>query len=535
MDSAAIKKKSKLPSIIKWPTLGFYSIIKFVITFLVDIFKNFFKGLYVVFVRNFTLGFQTSSSNVDRAYKKTKVAVNESKITKVLSMEVGDLFSQLWFIKKRHEQLEKERQKLQKTLQSEEAKRTELPLVYKYVVKNHKGKFESGTFIGVSLLDVNAFLLNEGYEVYSIKTSKTINFVHGQSSGLFAKKMSNQDLIFWLSQLSTYLKSGITLVDSVRILAKQMGVKNRSRKRIFDALVYELTLGESFSNALEKQGTTFPQLLINMLRAAEATGDLIGSLDEMVSYYTEIDNTKKQMISAITYPSILLVFAFLVISFVMLYVIPQFVDIYEQSGVAIAGLTATIIDLAIWFRENLIVIITLLLIALAVIGVLYRQLKAFRSVVQTILMRVPLIGNIIIYNELTIFTKTFSSLLKNNVFITDSMDLLSKLTSNEIYKNIMFNTINNIAKGDKISLSFHNHWAIPDIAYYMIVTGESTGELASTMQRVSEYYQGQHRSIITNLKSFIEPLMIIMLALIVGIVILAVIVPMFDLYGTIQI
>lgn len=99
--------------------------------------------------------------------------------------------------------------------------------------------------------------------------------------------------------------------------------------------------------------------------------------------------------------------------------------------------------------------------------------------------------------------QTFASLLRNNVNITESVDILSKITNNEIYKEIMVNTINNIAKGDKISQAFKGKWAVPDVAYYMIVTGESTGQLAEMMTRVSDYYQEQHHNLVTNLKAFI--------------------------------
>ena len=131
----------------------------------------------------------------------------------------------------------------------------------------------------------------------------------------------------------------------------------------------------------------------------------------------------------------------------------------------------------------------------------------------------------------TVFTKTFASLLKNNVFITESIDILSKITNNEIYKEIMATTIDNIARGDKISTAFKDHWAVPSVAYYMIVTGESTGELAQMLDKVSQYYQEQHRAIVSNLKALIEPILIAGLAIVVGGIILAVIVPMFDMYG----
>ena len=135
---------------------------------------------------------------------------------------------------------------------------------------------------------------------------------------------------------------------------------------------------------------------------------------------------------------------------------------------------------------------------------------------------------------MTIFTKTFSSLLKNNVYITDSIDILSKITNNEIYKEIMFQTIDNVAKGEKISEAFKGHWAVPDVAYYMIVTGESTGQLAEMMARVSSYYQVQHKSIVESIKSLIEPVLIVILAVVVGLILIAVVVPMFNFYQEIS-
>lgn len=105
--------------------------------------------------------------------------------------------------------------------------------------------------------------------------------------------MKTKDLIFWLTQLSTYLKAGLTLNEAVKILTSQMK-GNKARTTAFKAISYELTLGESFSAALEKQGNMFPALLINMIKAAEASGTLIETLDDMASYYTEIDDTKNK-------------------------------------------------------------------------------------------------------------------------------------------------------------------------------------------------------------------------------------------------
>ena len=426
------------------------------------------------------------------------------------------------------------KQILSSQLAAEAGQKYETPVVFQYTCMNPDGKIVTGKFNGISKLDVNAFLLSEGYEVYAIETSDYLNFVYGHSS-VAGIKMSTKDLIFWLTQLSTYLKAGIPLADAVRILSDQMSHgKENNKTQIFKAICYELSMGTSFSKTLEKQGNVFPSLLINMLKAAEATGDLEATLDEMAVYYTEINDTKQEMKSSMTYPLLVMIFAIGIVVFILSYIVPKFVDIYESAGVSLSGTTQFLIDLSGFLQNYLLVILAVIVLIIVAFVVIYKNVKPFRRIIQIAVMHLPLFGNIIIYNEITLFTKTFSSLLKNNVYITESIDILSKVTSNEVYKEIMFNTISNIARGDKISDSFAGQWAVPEIAYFMIQTGESTGDLANMMQKVSEYYSGLHKSMINSMKAFIEPAMIGFIAVVVGGILVAVIMPMFDLYENIS-
>ena len=164
---------------------------------------------------------------------------------------------------------------------------------------------------------------------------------------------------------------------------------------------------------------------------------------------------------------------------------------------------------------------------------LFKNVQSFRKSMQTFYMHLPVFGNIIIYNEVSTLTRTFASLLNHNVFITDSMEILSKLSNNEIYKEIINRTLINLSKGGKISDSFKGEWAFPVVAYEMLVTGESTGQLALMMEKVAEHFQQLHSNAVTSLKSLIEPAVIVLLAVGVGFIIMAIIVPMFDLYGQI--
>ena len=520
MDNVTPKKEK-----IVW----YVSILEFfkniILTFF-HIFAYAFIGIKACTFDLFVFLYNFVSWRVDKAYRRTKEVLGpnddydkkkKKKKEKVYKYSARTLAK-----------LEAEAKELMQDLQTTGATRSKEVNVYYFKVRNQAGKIITGTMSGLSKLDINAFLINEGYSVYSIKTSPMINFLFKESD-IISPKLSTKELIFWLTQLSTYLKAGITLNEAVKILSKQMTNK-KSRVRAFQSISYELTLGSNFSSALEKQGNMFPPLLINMIKAAEASGTLLETLEDMSLYYTEVDDTKKQMKSAMTYPIIISVFAIGVITFILMFIIPKFVDIYEQNDIAISGITAAVIWVGNFLTNNIFIILGIILLALICVFVAYKELKAFRKSVQTMLMHIPVIKDLIIYNELTIFTKTFASLLRNNVFITESIDILSKITNNEIYKSILYRTINNIVKGEKISEAFKDHWAVPDVAYFMIVTGESTGELDNMMQKVSEYYQGLHRNVVNNLKAFIEPILISLLALVVGAIIIAVVVPMFGMY-----
>lgn len=450
------------------------------------------------------------------------------KERKPFKEKVNDWYNNLSFVKDAKNRKELQRQTLLIDFEGADAVRSEEKIMYKYVAKNKDtGKVENGMFAAFSKLDVHSFLLAEGYEVYEItpqtKMSKSISLVN--------PKFTASELDFFLTQLSTFLKSGITLVESVKILSKQS--KKNVHKNVYKSIIYELTMGENFSEALSKQGNIFPRLLINMIKTSELTGDLPETLDDMADYYRETEKTKKQMISALTYPAVVLCFAVVILIFIMVSVVPQFVSIYANMESGLPAITVIIINLSNFLKSYWLFVVLGVIAFIIVFIILFKSIKVFRSMVQSLMMNFPVFGKIIIYNEVTMFTKTFASLLNHNVYITDCMEVLSKITGNEIYKMLIFDTIANLAKGEAISNSFKNHWAFPSIAYEMILTGERTGQLGEMMDKVARYYQEQHKNAVNQIKAFIEPVMIVTLAAIVGVVLLSVILPMFDMYQNI--
>ncbi len=423
-------------------------------------------------------------------------------------------------------EIEEEVKKLM-TKKEEEVIKEEPLFSYRYKAKGVNGKVFSGTMEGSSVDDVRDFLTNEGYEILEVNPRKTYD-VDINIGG----KFGSAELSFTLTQLSTYIKAGISLVDSVRILEKQ--AEKPEHRKVYQKMVYELLKGESLSVAMQKQQDKFPKLLVNMVKTSELTGDLTSVLDDMAEYYTSKEETKKTMISAMTYPVIVIIIAICVVVFILTSIVPKFVDMYSANDATIPALTQTIMSISSFLTHHYIILIIIIGGILGAFIFLFKHVQAFRKNTQIIMMHIPVLSKIIIYNEVYNFTKTFASLLNHGVFITDSMEILAKITNNEVYKELINRTIINLNKGANISDSFKGSWAFPVAAYEMIVTGESTGQLGLMMEKVANYYQTLHKNLVKQLQSLIEPMMIVFLALIVGIILLSVMMPMFDIYSKIQ-
>lgn len=483
---------------------------------------------------------QQKKKNISESYVNENIKLEKKTLGQKLNdsiekfnKKVKEWWANTPFAKNSVKKNDINRQALLLDLTGDDAKKSSQKVMFKYVAKSPEGNIIKGYFPAYSKVEVHSFLLSEGNEVYSIETNKWIQQLHPADVNSKSNKIKTKDLIFFITQLSTYIKAGIPLVESLKILSRQY--KNANYQRIFRSLIYELSMGASLSDAMDKQGVAFPKLLINMVKVSEMTGELPEALDDMAEYYTEIDRTRKQMITALTYPAIIFVVAIAAIVFIMVWVVPRFVTIYSSmEGAELPGITQFVLNASKFLQEKWLWLILGISLFILIFVYMYKNIKSFRTFIQYVMMHLPIIGQVVIYNEVTMFTKTFASLLAHNVFITDSMEILNKISNNEIYKSLILDTITNLAKGEKISLAFNNHWAFPIPAYEMIVTGEKTGQLPEMMDKVAKYYQELHANSVTRIKTFVEPIMILFLTVIVGGIILSIVIPMFNLYNLVQ-
>ncbi len=452
-------------------------------------------------------------------------------LIQIVSEKIQNIYESIPYVKKKKEEYEATLRPIVIDENGIDGVKSAEKVLYHYVARDKNGKLVKAFFPAYSKLDVYSYLTDEKMTVYEIEANKNSGFLNSNFS-LFQTKFATKDLIFWLTQLSTYIKTGIPLTDGVRVLADQD--KRRKYKSIYKSLIFELTTGQTFSEALKRQGNAFPPLLINMVKSSEMIGEVEKTLDDMAAYYQEQQDTKRAIIGAMAYPSVVMVFAIGIVIFMLTYIVPKFVEVYESMNAPINAITQICLDLSDFLQNNYLIIIGVVLGMAVLFFYLYKRVKAFRIGVQRLLMHLPVIGKLIVAKELNLFSRTFASLQKNNVLLTDSIDILAKITNNEIYRDLMLRTINNLIKGNKMSDTFSNHWAIPEIASFMIQTGESTGELAEMLDKVADYYQKEQKNTVGSIKTFIEPIMIISLAVVVGFILVAILVPMFDVYSTVQ-
>ena len=522
---------------------GVYTEISAVVISAVDGFVAIFAIIFVVIPSMLKPKPKPKAATSKLAAAKKSASTTRIKKTKLDPGYKPNVFEQMFeYIKQKYEKIpfvQKQKIEKEKNLRPvtidknnpNDVYRYQTKQTFRYLVRTPEGKLITGYFPAYSKMEVYSYLLDQNMIIYEIFTSKLINFLHTESNAM-KNKMSTKDLVFWLTQLSTYIKAGIPLMDAVRVLAKQD--KRKKYQSLYDSLIYELTMGATFSDALDRQGKSFPSLLVNMVRASELSGTIEQTLDEMADYYQEMEDNRKDVISAIAYPCVVLVFAVGIMAFMLVYIVPKFADVYDSMGSEINPITQFCLDLSDFLSNNWYFIIGGIVIVVIAYTVAFKKVKAFREMMQALFLRLPVVSRVLISKEINMFSRTFATLQHNNVLIADSIDVLAKITENELYKQLMVDTINNLIKGNKMSESFKDNWIIPDIAYFMIVTGESTGELAEMLDRVADYYRKEQKNAVGGIKTFVEPALIVFLAVAVGFILIAVLVPMFDMYSTVM-
>ena len=277
---------------------------------------------------------------------------------------------------------------------------------FNYIVKNEFGETIKGSFEGPSLEAVKVFLEGEYEDVLSIKPREKWDIDIN-----IGGKFKADTLAFFLTQLATYLRAGITLVDGIRIMVKQ--TVKPYEKKVYSKIVYSLVGGDTFSKALSLQSKVFPEFLISMVKTSELTGDLPSVLDEMADYYTKIDKNKRSLRAALSYPLIIFMVAIGAVVFLLTEVVPKFQDMFSSVNGKLPGITIFVLQMSSLIQKYGLFLFIALIISVSMFIWYYKNNRLFKKKVQTVFMKFPIFGELIICNEVSNLTRTFATLLNH--------------------------------------------------------------------------------------------------------------------------
>ncbi|WP_040286356.1 type II secretion system F family protein [Sporosarcina koreensis] len=345
------------------------------------------------------------------------------------------------------------------------------------------------------------------------------------------KPVKRQHFIMFLRQFSTLLRAGVTIVEAIRILSLQ--VEGKQFKKILTEVNEDLRTGGALSDSFAKHTKAFEPLVINMIKAGELSGTLDDSLDRLAVHYEKAYKTRQKVMSALSYPVVVGIVAVGVVIFLLTFVVPMFVDLFASVGGELPLLTRFVMTssdfaLSYWY---------VIVMAVAAVGVgfyLLRSNPKGRMMTDTLLLRLPVFGDIAKKSVLATLTRTLSSLFSSSVPILQSLAMTERVVSNEVVKKVLVRSRESLERGGSLTEPMEGHWAFPPLIPHMIAIGEQTGSLDSMLAKVADFYESEVDASTERLKALIEPIMIVLLAGLVGTIVLAILLPMFDLFNQID-
>ncbi|TFE01017.1 type II secretion system F family protein [Jeotgalibacillus salarius] len=340
-----------------------------------------------------------------------------------------------------------------------------------------------------------------------------------------------QHLVIFVRQFSTLLKAGVTVVDATAILAQQ--TESKPLKKALLSVESELREGNTLSDALSKFNRIFEPFFVNMLRSGEASGNLDETLERLGDHYEKQYNTRQKIRSALSYPIVVGIVALGVVIFLLTSVVPTFVNMFADFGGELPLITQFVLNASDFMVDWWYIVILLIVGLFAGISTLKKHPKT-KYQFDSFVLRIPLFGKLIQKAVLARLTRTLSSLFSSSVPILQALAIAETIVENEVVAKVIRESRDSLERGNSLTEPMKNHWAFPPLISQMIQIGEQTGSLDAMLGKVADFYEKEVDHATEQLKSLIEPLMIVFLAAVVGTIVTAIMVPMFEIFNDVQ-
>lgn len=343
--------------------------------------------------------------------------------------------------------------------------------------------------------------------------------------------VSIKDIAVFCRQFYAMLNAGVTIINCLDILRQQV---EKKRLRLVISDIYELVQkGSTLSEAMGKHEDVFPELLVNMVAAGEASGNLDNMLERMATHFEKENKINKKLQGAMIYPMILCIVAISVVTFLLVFVMPTFVGMFESSGVALPLPTRIVLAISNAMQKYWYLFIAGIGILAYIINKA-RKVDSVRIYIDRLKFRIPVVKGTTQKVITSRFARTLSTLLTSGMPLLQSLEVIAKIVGNKVVEKGILEARDEVRKGVGLSGPIKNIGVFPPMLISMINIGEESGALDTILDRTANYYDDEVEVALENMTKMLEPLMIVVIAVLVGFIAIAMLLPMFDMFQTIQ-
>jgi type IV pilus assembly protein PilC len=340
-----------------------------------------------------------------------------------------------------------------------------------------------------------------------------------------------RDIVILTRQFSTMINAGLPLVQAMTILAEQS--ENKTLSEIMRKVVFDVESGNTVADALSKHPQAFTNLYVNMVAAGEAGGILDTILMRLATFMEKNDALVRKVKGAMIYPTVIMSVAAIAVTVLLIFVIPVFENLFSSAGLALPLPTRIVMGASRFLKGYWYIVLA----AAGTFVFLFRRYNATsdgKLRIDRIMLRVPVLGDVLRKSAVSRFTRTLGTLISSGVSILDGLEITAKTAGNRVVQDAIMESRSSIAGGDTIAQPLKKSGVFPPMVISMISVGEQTGGLDEMLSKIADFYDEEVDAAVSNLLSLLEPIMIVFLGVVVGGMVVAMYLPIFDMINAVQ-
>jgi type IV pilus assembly protein PilC len=375
--------------------------------------------------------------------------------------------------------------------------------------------------------DLIARLRNQGLFVLEVQRDRDLQTIMQQPGNLFSRKPGGRDLAVFARQFATMINAGLPVVTSLKVLGRQTA--NVRLQQALNQIAADVEAGESLSTAFVRQSNTFPTVMIQMIAAGEVGGILDEVLERVANQLEREEQIRQKVRSALVYPSVVSCVAVLVVIFLMVFVVPKFVEVYGDLGSDLPGTTKLLIAVSNAVRAYWWALAIGLVMAYA--GLRYwLRTEEGALMWDRMMLKVPVFGPMTAKQSVARFGRTLGSLLSSGVTILKALSVVEKVVGNRVISQAVRGALDEVRQGQNLVIPLRRSKVFPPMVLEMISIGEETGSLEEMLNKVADFYEDEVQRTAERLSASLEPAIIVGLAVTVGFIVAAMVLPIFNLW-----